>query len=338
MRLYPFFIPHAGCPHRCLFCRQEHTTGQDAAPTPGEVVCDLETMLPRGGEGEVAFYGGTFTLLPPAEQRAYLAAVAPFLRDRRVGGVRVSTRPDALSSEAVALLRDGGVTTVEVGCQSFSAEVLRRSGRGHGPQAAGGAVARLREAGLAVGLQLMPGLPGGCRVEAVGSLHRALALKPDFVRIYPAVVLKGAALEAAFDAGHYRPLDLEEAVETCAELLWLCRRHGTPVIRLGLQGTPELDGGQAWVAGPYHPAFGQLVRSRLWRRALERAAHESGGRVARVHPADLADARGHRRSNLEFLQERFGAFSIDPFPDVPRESTVLAGRSFALMDLAGYEG
>lgn len=338
MRLYPFFIPHAGCPHRCLFCRQRDASGQVAAPRPGEVASALGGMLPSRGDGEAAFYGGTFTLLPEALQRAYLGAVSPFVRAGRVAGMRVSTRPDALSSAAVALLRDAGVTTVEVGCQSFSSEVLERSGRGHGPDAAGGAVARLREAGLAVGLQLMPGLPGGCRREAIDSLCRAIDLRPDFLRIYPTVVLKGTPLEDAYRAGSYRPLDLDGGVELCAELLWRCRRSGMPVIRLGLQGTPGLDGGEEWVAGPYHPAFGQLVRSRLWRRALERAAVASGQHRVLVHPADLADAMGHRRANLDFLRERFGAFRIEPAPQLSRECLVVGERCCSLDDLAGYQG
>jgi histone acetyltransferase (RNA polymerase elongator complex component) len=298
----------------------------------------LEELLPECGDGEVAFYGGTFTLLPEEDQRAYLAAVAPFIRWRRVGGIRISTRPDALSSSAVALLRESGVTTVEVGCQSFSPEVLRAAGRGHGPHEAAEAVVRLRKAGLAVGLQLMPGLPGGSRSEALFSLDRALVLAPDFLRIYPTVVLRGTALEEAFHAGAYRPMGLEEGVELCAELLWRCRRHGTPVIRLGLQSSPELDRGGACVAGPYHPAFGQLVRSHLWRRALERGAESNRARTVEVHPADYADARGHRRFNLEFLQQRFGAFTIISHRHVPREHMILDGRCFSLADLAGYEG
>jgi len=338
MRLYPFFIPHAGCPHRCRFCQQQRVSGQSRAPSPQAVAQTLEEILPDSGVGEVAFYGGTFTLLPQEDQRAYLAAVAPFVRRHRVGGIRISTRPDALSSAAVALLRESGVTTVEIGCQSFSPEVLRAAGRGHGSHEAGEAVGRLRQAGLSVGLQLMPGLPGGNRSEALCSLRRALALAPDFLRIYPTVVLRGTALEEAFHAGVYRPMGLEEGVELCAELLWRCRRHATPVIRLGLQGSPELERGGALVAGPYHPAFGQLVRSHLWRRALERGAESRGVRTVEVHPADYADARGHRRVNLTFLQQRFGTFTIASHRHVPREHLMLDERCFSLADLAAYEG
>lgn len=298
----------------------------------------LERILPESGDGEVAFYGGTFTLLPEADQKTYLGCVASFVKGGRVGGIRISTRPDALSQPAVELLHGEGVHTVEIGCQSFSSDVLHRSGRGHGSQEIGEAVGRLRAAGLTVGLQLMPGLPGGSRQEALDSLEQALALRPDFLRIYPTVVLRATALEEDYQAGVYRPLSLEEGVDLCAEMLWRCRRSATPVIRLGLQGTPELDRGQARVAGPWHPAFGQLVRSRLWRRGLVRAGEATGCTLAEVHPSDYSDARGHGRLNLEYLRRRFGEFTISSNRLIPREHMAFAGRCFTLTDLSGYEG
>jgi hypothetical protein len=121
-------------------------------------------------------------------------------------------------------------------------------------------------------------------------------------------------------------------------MLWRCRHNTVPVIRLGLQGTPELETGQAWVAGPWHPAFGQLVRSRLWRRGLERGGEATGSRRAEVHPADFSDARGHGRFNLEYLRQRFGEFIISSNRLVPREHMAFGGQCFTLTDLSGYEG
>lgn len=293
-------------------------------------------MLPLRGQGEVAFYGGSFTSLDAGLQHDYLASVMPFLRAGRVGGIRVSTRPDACGKETVAGLRKFGVSTVELGCQSFSREVLDLTQRGHGPDAAEGAVTRLRNEGLRVGLQLMPGLPGGSFDEARYSLFRALELCPDFLRIYPTVVLEGTALEQAFRKGVYAPLSLEDAVELCAELFWHCHVSGVPVIRLGLQSTVDLDSGSAIVDGPYHPAFGQLVRSRLWRRALEAAVAESTVHQVRVAFADLSDVLGHRRANLDYLRRRFDALEIVADDHVSRQSFVLDGQNCDMMSKACY--
>lgn len=325
MRLYPFFIPHRGCANLCVFCNQRRVSGFYGELEPAGVAQALESMLPAAGDGEVAFYGGSFSLLPGEVQEALLGAVTPFVRAGRVGGVRVSTRPDGLGPGQVAFLAEHGVRTVEIGCQSFDEEVLARSGRGHGAADAAGAVCRLREAGLAVGLQLMPGLPGADAAEALESLEKALAIAPDFLRIYPTVVFEGTALAELWRRGAYQPLELEAAVELCASMLVRCDRSGVAVIRVGLQGDADLDRGQGRLAGPYHPAFGQLVRSRLWLRALRQLLLR-GEREVFVHPDDFSDALGHRRSNLISLQGLCPEYSLRGDGRIPRRSLLARGR------------
>lgn len=331
MKIYPFFLAMAGCPGRCLYCRQEVTA---AAPlvTTEAVADELERQLPVGGVDEVAFFGGSFTFLPPETQRALLAAVAPFL-ETQVRGVRVSTRPDGLSAAAVELLRAGGVTTVEIGCQSFSPAVLQASGRGHDAVVAKSALARVRNAGLQVGLQLMPFLPGGDTEEALDSLRQALALHPDFVRIYPTVVLRGTELAERWSRGDYHAPELDTAVECCADMLECCRAAAVPVIRLGLHGDHELTSGDGVVAGPFHPAFGQLVRSRLWRRALVNRSESQPSTPFRVHPADLADAIGHRRENLLYLRRSFPQAHIVGDALLPRSTLAVAAEVHSLQTL-----
>ncbi|WP_298036840.1 radical SAM protein [uncultured Desulfuromonas sp.] len=332
--IYPIFLPLAGCPLRCVYCDQRSSSGQASRPEPEEVAGMLHEMLPARGEGEIAFYGGTFTMLPGGLREDYLSVAQTCLRAGRAAGIRVSTRPDALDEGVVDGLARCGVTTVEIGCQSFSPRVLAAAMRGHGPSEARGAVDRLRVRGLGVGLQLMPGLPGGDRAEAIASLETALALKPDFLRIYPTLVVRGTPLEGLFGGGQYRPWTVEEAVEVCADMALRCRRAGVPVIRLGLQGTPALSGGGVLVAGPYHPAFGQLVRSRLWRRALLRGAELTGSARVRVHPADLSDALGHRRDNRDVFLRRFAGGEIRADRNLSREHVAFAGRNYHFAELA----
>lgn len=239
--------------------------------------------------------------------------------------------------EQLSLLQQEGVTTVEVGCQSFSAKVLKATGRGHGPLSAGRAVMRLRSRSLQVGLQLMPGLPGAEPLEALQSLRQALDLEPDFLRIYPTVVLRGTLLEDDFHQGRYRPLALDEAVDLCAEMLWHCREASVPVIRLGLQATAALLPGQALVAGPYHPAFGALVRSRLWRRALDALITGPSAVEVMVHPADLSDALGQRRENWHYLEDRGRSLTLRCDEGLARDHFKIDGRSYALQDAAAFQ-
>lgn len=335
MRIYPFFIPHAGCPHRCSFCRQDQVSGRLSPPDPSAIATQLEEMLSGQGGGEIAFYGGSFTSLPVDVQGAYLNAAAPSLAAGRIEGIRVSARPDALGEKEVSFLHVRGVTTVEVGVQSFSPEVLRRAERGYDSEAVSRAVFHLRRAGLKIGLQLMPGLPGGDRAEALRSLDAALTLKPDFLRIYPTVVLRGTSLAEEYIAGRYQPLSLAAAVEICAEMAWRCQRRQVPVIRWGLHNQPELTADGALLSGPWHPAFGQLVRAHLWLRALF-ALTAMGEREVAVPVAEFSDAQGHRRDNLCSLRKRYPDFALHAEPDLAPQTLRSTAGQVSLWSLSAY--
>ncbi|MGK2944226.1 MAG: elongator complex protein 3 [Desulfuromonadales bacterium] len=334
MRIYPVFIPHAGCPHRCLFCAQDRSTSQSVVADFTSVANFLEEALPQRGDGEIAFYGGTFSLLPSIQQDQYLTIAGRFVASGQVAGIRISTRPDALDDRCIARLRTSGVTTVEIGCQSFSESVLTASGRGHNASDSISAVRRCLNAGLQVGVQLMPALPGGDAEEALMSLRQALELKPSFVRIYPTVVIDGTALADFWKSGGYQPWTLDEAVDLCADMLLLCRQVEMPVIRLGLQPDPQLE--ENLLAGPYHPAFGQLVRSRLWRRALHHAG--SHGKQIYVNPNDLSDVMGHRNENRDWLKRTRPAVCVIADKAVFRGFLRISGRQVPLIDLSAQGG
>jgi histone acetyltransferase (RNA polymerase elongator complex component) len=335
LRIYPFFIPHAGCPHRCSFCRQDQVSGRLFPPDPSALTTQLEAMLSGQGGGEVAFYGGSFTSLPLEVQDAYLNAAAPSLAAGGIDGIRVSARPDALGEKEVSFLQERGVTTVEVGVQSFSPEVLRRAEQGHDSQAVFQAVLHLRRAGMKTGLQLMPGLPGGDRAEALCSLASALALNPDFLRVYPTVVLRGTPLAEEYFAGRFQPLTLAAAVALCAEMAWRCRRRKVPVIRWGLHNQPELTADGALLSGPWHPAFGQLVRAHLWLRALFALAAK-GEREAAVPIAEFSGAQGHRRNNLCSLRKRYPDFVLRAESDLAPHTLRSAAGQVSLWSLSAY--
>jgi len=302
--IFPVFLSHGGCRRRCVYCRQEIHVGGSQSWTPAKVARTLEEKLPRGGDVEIAYYGGSFTLLPAPLQRDYLEVASDFVARGMACGIRFSTHPAGLGEEHLSSLPGVPVRTVEVGCQSFSEAVLKASNRGHDAGQIRSGIERLRELSVDIGLQLMPGLPGGDTAEALASLEEALALDPDFVRIYPTVVLPGTQLETMMHDGKYRPWELEKTVETCADMLLRCLSAGVPVVRIGL---PPLD--VPAVAGPWHPALGQLVVSRLWRRALMAALRRGHGEVL-VARRCLSDALGHGRQNLSALSRVFGALSI----------------------------
>lgn len=303
--IVPFFIAHQGCPHQCVFCDQEKITGAAAAlPAAAEIrrrVAEWQ-ISSRAATVEVAFYGGTFTALSQGEQQALLAPLQPLLASGAVSAVRVSTRPDCITASSVDFLRQQGVKLVELGVQSMDDAVLAAAGRGHTSAATVNAFAILKDAGMQVGAQLMPGLPGAGRGEALASLRMAMSLKPDILRIYPAVVLKGTGLAKMYELGSFQPFSLEEAVQICKVLLHEAALAGVPVIRVGLQPTEDIAEGAELLAGPFHPAFKQLVESERWYDLLQRlltGLDKDAPLDIYVAPARIGDVVGQRRCNIK---------------------------------------
>lgn len=326
--IIPFFIPHAGCPHQCVFCDQKRITGRQSAVDPSVVPRVIASYLshrltPPGSRGaeshEAAFYGGSFTALPLPVQRAYLAQVQPFIASGAIAGIRVSTRPDALSTEIMDLLEQHHVRSVELGAQSMDDEVLRCSGRGHCAEDTVRAVRQLRSRKIGVGLQIMPGLPKDSETVFLRTVRMTIDLRPDIVRLYPVLVLSGTALERLFRAGTYSPLPLDDAVDLCGRALLRFRAAGIPVIRIGLQSSEELEQPGTIIAGPYHPCFRQLVESSLFLQFLRTALTERTGRPQRVtflvHPADMTAAIGQKRRNVLLLEREFGLAELKVRPD-----------------------
>ena len=305
--IVPFFISHLGCPHQCLFCNQKSITGvAQPLPSPETIhstIADFSAISPEKPV-EVAFFGGTFTMLPPVDQERLLGPLQPLMLSGKVSAVRISTRPDAIDVDSVAFLERHGVRTVELGVQSFDHEVLVASKRGHTASDVSSAVAILHAAGLSVGIQLMPGLPSSSPEKDIASIDQAVDLAPDFLRIYPSLVLAGTGLARLYESGAYRPLSLEAAVSLCAAMLHRCLRANLPVIRMGLQASDALEEPGNILAGPYHPAFRQLVESELCYYLLSRLANvpiPATKCVVRCAPSRVSDVAGQRRANLERL-------------------------------------
>ena len=311
-RIIPLFIPHLGCGYQCVFCDQKKISGADTPVTPEDVRRELEAALPAAGTGcELAFYGGSFTAISPLRQRELLTAAEPYLRNGAISSIRISTRPDSVNDGTCQMLKEFGVTTVELGCQSLDEKVLRLSRRGHGASATEAAVECLRRHGISVILQMMTGLPGDTGKESIETAQKIISLKPDGVRIYPTVVIRGTRLQEMMEVGEYRPHSVEDAVKLCAELYEMFLTAGVPVLRVGLNPTELLSSGEA-AAGAYHPALGELVLSEVYRRRAEKLLKNFSEQdaVIQVHPSRVSVMVGQHRRNILALQAQFGLKSL----------------------------
>ncbi len=331
--IIPVFVPHLGCPNNCVFCNQRSISGQTEPATEKTVVEAISQGLERlsaPGQVQLAFYGGSFTAIPIAIQNELLSAVLPFFSSAfskpRLQSIRISTRPDAMNRETLARLKTYHVSTIELGTQSMCNDVLQASGRGHTAEDTENAAELVKKHGFELIMQMMTGLPGDSWEKTLETAKRIIALKPDGVRIYPTVIVENTPLCNMWQAGMYAEHTVEQAVDWCAKLVPLFEKAGIPIIRLGLNPTEELSGGGA-LAGAYHPAFGELVYSRV---LLERARELLRGKnltdsvILGVNKSRISIMAGQHRQNTEKLKAEFGIKDLKIRPaDIPKDSVIL---------------
>jgi histone acetyltransferase (RNA polymerase elongator complex component) len=311
----PVFIPHSGCPHQCAFCNQATITGQIQALPDRAAILDRinQYLLYRGGrrQVELAFFGGSFLGLARDQVVRILNWAQAFVRDKKIDGIRFSTRPDTITRETVDLIKPYAISAVELGVQSMNDRVLARAGRGHTGQDTVTALELLKERQYRIGVQVMVGLPGDDETSLMDSTKKLVHLSPDFARIYPLMVLEGSRLADWYREGRYQPLSLDHSICLAKKMVLIFRAARVEVIRLGLQASDMMEDDSRVLAGPWHPAFGHLVFSGiLYDHACEQidacpGLAGSDNIVLRVHPRWESRLRGDRNMNMKKFERQY---------------------------------
>lgn len=269
------FVPHAGCPHQCSFCNQKTISGSVKQLTPEDVRETLKRAVEDKNNPEnteIAFFGGSFTAIEREYMISLLEETVPYIKNGSFCGIRISTRPDAINEDVLSVLKKYGVTSIELGAQSTDDSVLLLNRRGHTRDDIIKASKLIKQKGFSLGLQMMTGLLGDTPEKSLKTAEDIISLKPDTVRIYPTIVLEGTYLADAFKSGTYTPQTVEGAVKLCGELLKMFYDNDIKVIRLGLHSGGNVEEG--YIAGPYHPAFGELCESEIYLKEAIRLLQE----------------------------------------------------------------
>lgn len=332
--IIPIFVPHLGCPNDCIFCNQKSISGQKENMTKEKakkIIEDyLETIKNEEAEVEIAFYGGSFTAIEEKTQEELLQTAYEYIEQGKVESIRISTRPDCINKETLKRLKKYKVKTIELGVQSANDYILKRANRGHTFEDVKKASKMIRWNGFKLGHQMMVGLPESTRIDEINTAKALIKLKPKMVRIYPVLVVKNTKLEEEYKQGKYEPLPLVQAVEVCKELVRMFADKKIEVIRVGLQNTDEIaepeNKESEVVAGPYHPAFRQLVESAMWYDAIVGKIKKLNVKVKEVevtvNPVDSNNVIGHKKENVLKLKETYDVDLI-----LKQDETVKQGKS-----------
>ena len=313
----PIFVPHLGCPNDCTFCNQKSISGEQKMITSEDIrnTIDnfLENIKEKDSYKEVAFFGGSFTGIDFEKQEEFLKTAYEYIKAKKINSIRISTRPDYINKKELKMLKKYKVKTIELGVQSSNDYILKKIGRGHTFEDVKKASKLIRLYRFKLGHQMMVGLPESTKIDDINTAKALIKLKPKMVRIYPVLVVKGTQLEKDYKNGKYEPISIVQAVEICKELVAMFNKKNIEVIRIGLQTTqeisnPENDGSEV-VAGPYHPAFRQLVESGLWYDSIVAKIKKLNVKVKEVqvtiNPIDANNVIGHKKENALKLKELY---------------------------------
>lgn len=315
-------MPHLGCPHDCVFCNQKRISGVERPLERNELHKEIENTLStldysNNPRVEIAFFGGSFTGIEASLQKIYLEIGQSYIKQGKVHGLRLSTRPDYITEEILGYLKHYGVQVIELGVQSMHDDILRASNRGHNRADVIYASTLIKSYGFTLGIQLMPGLPLDTIDRFKATVDDAIALQPDIIRLYPTLIIKDTELADQYASGQYLPMSLADAVSSCSYGLESCIKHNIQVIRLGLQPSDAVSENGDVVAGPFHPSFRQLVEGELFLKWIKEEIamlnwqkNASSELIITCCPKQISSVSGMNKRNKIALQEAYGFSKI----------------------------
>ena len=346
-RNLPFFVPFAGCPHRCLFCSQEKITGKAESEDTERELLAFDAMMQNAGDlsgtdNQIAFFGGSFTNLPRARMVGLLARANVWLERGAAQSIRISTRPDCIDREIVDLLKAYRVTDVELGIQSMDDGVLLASGRGHTSDDTRRAAELLLGADIRLTGQMMLGLPASDRQKELTTAQAICDMGARESRIYPTVVFRATPLYDLTLAGKYTPLDNETAAKRAAECIGIFLSHGVRILKIGLQSSAELTD------APFGPTDGSISELAYgyyyYDRITASVGTQAKDKVLEIFlpQGELSKLTGHGGKIKKELQHKLSPATLNVYTDAAlpkyRVKTQIKGNNTHAIDSSGNAG
>ncbi|HBE8916851.1 TPA: radical SAM protein [Clostridioides difficile] len=334
-RIIPIFVPHKGCPHDCIFCNQKKITGVSTDVTSEDARNIIEECLEtidKDADVEIAFFGGSFTAIDIDIQKSLLSVAKEYVEKGLVKDIRMSTRPDCIDEDILSMLKEYKTSIIELGVQSLDEKVLLDSIRGHQSEIVYKSSKMIKNSGIKLGLQMMIGLPADTEEKCIFTAKKFVELKPDCFRVYPTLVVKDTGLEKLMEQNKYNPFTLEESVNIVKKVLVLFYVNNINVIRVGLQATDDIQIGKAVLAGPYHPAFRELVEADMIKDYLEFVILQNKNikqMLVKSNKKNISKIIGNKKTNVKYMEEKFGVLlkTQESDLDINQLEIVLDGKS-----------
>ena len=251
----------AKCPHgKCVFCpggveymTPQSYTGEepaalrarrnnyDAYKQVKDRISQYYIIGQIPSKVELIIMGGTFTSRSWNYQKNFINDCFNALNNKRTSlkqsqklnenakhrcvGLTVETRPDEISMKTIKRLLELGATRVELGVQSLDNKVLKKSMRGHSVNDIIRATRLLKDAGFKINYHMMTNMPGSTIRKDFESFRKAFNdenFRPDMLKIYPTLLIKGTKLHEMFENKKWKPYTLKQTISLVAKIKRIC--------------------------------------------------------------------------------------------------------------------
>ena len=313
----PVFVSNSEYSNDSIFYNSKTTNKQENNITKKEAEKIIEEYLKSikddDAEIEIAFFGGSFTAIEEEKQNELLELAYQYIKENKVKSIRISTRPDYINKKILKRLKKYKVKTIELAVQTANDFILKKVGKEYTLEDIRKASKLIRKYRFTLGHQMMVGLPESTRKDEINTAKELIKLKPKMVRIYPVLIKKGTELEKEYEQERYKPLSIVQAVETCKELVRMFSDKKIDIIKVGFQDTDKIEyiknKNNEIIAGPYHPAFRQLVESSLWYDSIVEKIKKLNVKVKEVevtiNPIDTNNVIGYKKENIKKLKQTY---------------------------------
>ena len=313
----PIFVSNSEYSNDSIFYNSKTTNKQENNITKKEAEKIIEEYLKSikddDAEIEIAFFGGSFTVIEEEKKNELLELAYQYIKENKVKSIRISTRPDYINKKILKRLKKYKVKTIELAVQTANDFILKKVGKEYTLEDIRKASKLIRKYRFTLGHQMMVGLPESTRKDEINTAKELIKLKPKMVRIYPVLIKKGTELEKEYEQERYKPLSIVQAVETCKELVRMFSDKKIDIIRVGFQDTDKIEyiknKNNEIIAGPYHPAFRQLVESSLWYDSIVEKIKKLNVKVKEVevtiNPIDTNNVIGYKKENIKKLKQTY---------------------------------
>ncbi len=245
-------LPPSPCPGQCIYCPSSSNapksyTGKEPAALRAKMfefdayrqvkgrLKQLEVIGHHTDKVEIIVMGGTFLAQPLKFQYDFIKSIYDALNDKiakdlvtairwnetakhRCVGLTIETRPDYSKPQHIDLMLTYGATRVELGVQVLNERLLKKIKRGHTLQDVVDATRLLKDSAYKIAYHMMPGFQSYEKdIKMFKKLFQDTRFRPDMLKIYPVLVVKGTELYEMWKKGEYVPLSDEEAANLIAE-------------------------------------------------------------------------------------------------------------------------